>query len=70
MLKPNLASSAQHATTKPEVIKTLAQLITLGMKNLIGLYPGTEYYAVRGLMHDLASKVEESGTAVAIVDMV
>ena len=47
----------------------LAQVI-LGMKNLIGLYPGTEYYAVRGLVHDLASQVEESGTAVAIVDMV
>ncbi len=47
----------------------LAQ-VTLGMKNLIGLYPGTEYYAVRGLMHDLASRVEESGTAVGIVDMV
>ncbi len=47
----------------------LAQ-VTLGMKNLIGLYPGTVYYSVRGLMHDLASDVEPSGTAVAIVDMV
>jgi len=47
----------------------LAQ-VTLGMKNLIGLYPGTVYYSVRGLMHDLASEVEPSGTAVAIVDMV
>ena len=44
--------------------------VTLGMKNLIGLYPGTVYYSVRGLMHDLASEVEPSGTAVAIVDMV
>ena len=44
--------------------------ITLGMKNLIGLYPGTVYQAVRGRMHDLASEVEPSGTAVAIVDMV
>jgi len=48
---------------------TLAQ-VTLGMKNLIGLYPGTVYQSVRGLMHDLASEVEPSGTAVAIVDMV
>ena len=47
----------------------LAQ-VTLGMKNLIGLYPGTVYYSVRGLMHDLASEVEPSGTAAAIVDMV
>lgn len=48
---------------------TLVQ-VTLGMKNLIGLYPGTVYQSVRGLMHDLASKVEPSGTSVAIVDMV
>ena len=44
--------------------------VTLGMKNLIGLYPGTVYQSIRGLMHDLASEVESSGTAVAIVDMV
>jgi len=47
----------------------LAQ-VTLGMKNLIGVYPGTVYQSYRGLMHDTASKVEPSGTAVAIVDMV
>jgi len=44
--------------------------VTLGMKNLIGVYPGTVYQAVRGRMHDLTSKVEPSGTAAAIVDMV
>lgn len=44
--------------------------VTLGMKNLIGAYPGTVYQSVRGLMHDRASEVEPSGTAVAIVDMV
>ena len=42
----------------------------MGMKNLIGVYPGTVYQAVRGRMHDIASKVEPSGTAAAIVDMV
>lgn len=47
----------------------LAQ-VTLGMKNLIGVYPGTVYYAVRGKMHDVAAEVEESGTAGPIVDMV
>jgi uncharacterized protein (DUF362 family) len=47
----------------------LAQ-VTLGMKNLIGLYPGTVYNSVRWSMHDRASEVEPSGTAVAIVDMV
>jgi uncharacterized protein (DUF362 family) len=48
---------------------TLAH-VTLGMKNLIGVYPGTVYQSYRGLMHDTAAKIEPSGTAVAIVDMV
>ena len=47
----------------------LAQ-VTLGMKNHIGLYPGSAYYAVRGLMHELAAEIEPSGTAAATVDMV
>lgn len=44
--------------------------VTLGMKNLIGVYPGAVYQAVRGRMHDETAKVEPSGTAAAIVDMV
>jgi len=44
--------------------------VTLGMKNLVGAYPGAVYQAVRGRMHDATSKVEPSGTAAAIVDMV
>ncbi|HEY9142017.1 MAG TPA: DUF362 domain-containing protein [Bryobacteraceae bacterium] len=44
--------------------------VTLGMKNLIGVYPGSVYQAVRGRMHDATAKVEPSGTAAAIVDMV
>jgi uncharacterized protein (DUF362 family) len=44
--------------------------VTLGMKNLIGVYPGTVYQAVRGYVHDVTSEVEPSGTAAAIVDMV
>jgi len=44
--------------------------VTLGMKNLVGVFPGTVYQAVRGHMHDLTSEVEPSGTAAAIVDMV
>jgi uncharacterized protein (DUF362 family) len=47
----------------------LAQ-VTLGMKNLIGVFPGVVYQSVRGAMHDHAAGVEPSGTAVAIVDMV
>lgn len=53
------------------IMKThaLAQ-VTLGMKNLVGVFPGTEYCSVRACMHDLASKVEPSGTAASVVDMV
>jgi uncharacterized protein (DUF362 family) len=53
------------------IMKThaLAQ-VTLGMKNLVGVYPGTEYCSVRACMHDLASKVEPSGAAACVVDMV
>ena len=46
----------------------LAQ-VTLGIKNLVGVFPGTVYQSVRGAMHDAAAKVEPSGTATAIVDM-
>jgi uncharacterized protein (DUF362 family) len=44
--------------------------VTLGMKNLVGAYPGAVYQALRGRMHNAAAKVEPSGTASAIVDMV
>jgi len=46
----------------------LAQ-VTLGIKNLVGVFPGAVYQSVRGAMHDEAAKVEPSGTAAAIVDM-
>jgi uncharacterized protein (DUF362 family) len=44
--------------------------VTLGMKNLIGVYPGAIYQALRGNMHDRAAKLEPSATAAPIVDMV
>ena len=44
--------------------------VSLGMKNLIGAYPGTVYQSVRGRMHDAAGQIEPSGTASAIVDIV
>ena len=43
--------------------------VTLGIKNLVGAFPGVVYQAIRGRMHDIASKVESSGTAAAIIDM-
>ena len=44
--------------------------VTLGMKNLIGLYPGTVYYAVRSWMHDQAALAESPGIAFETIDMV
>lgn len=44
--------------------------VTLGMKNLFGLYPGTTYHSVRGPVHERTSLIEPSGTAPAIIDMV
>ncbi|KPK80398.1 MAG: hypothetical protein AMS25_09150 [Gemmatimonas sp. SM23_52] len=44
--------------------------VTLGMKNLIGLYPGTVYCSVRACVHDHAATAGSPGVAFEIVDMV
>jgi uncharacterized protein (DUF362 family) len=44
--------------------------VTLGMKNLVGVFPGTVYQSVRGHMHDEAAKVEPTGASAVVVDMV
>jgi uncharacterized protein (DUF362 family) len=44
--------------------------VTLGMKNLIGLYPGSIYASVRAGVHDRAAKAGSRGVAFEIVDMV
>ncbi len=44
--------------------------VTLGMKNLIGLYPGTVYYSVRSWLHDQAAMTESPGIAFETIDMV
>jgi uncharacterized protein (DUF362 family) len=43
--------------------------VTLAMKNLIGLYPGTEYYSVRSWLHDRASEAGSPGIAYEVLDM-
>ena len=43
--------------------------VTLAMKNLIGLYPGTEYYAVRSWLHDRALEAGSPGIAYEVIDM-
>jgi uncharacterized protein (DUF362 family) len=44
--------------------------VTLGMKNLIGLYPGTVYGTVRAGVHDFAADAGSQGVAFEIIDMV
>jgi uncharacterized protein (DUF362 family) len=44
--------------------------VTLGMKNLIGVYPGSVYYAVRAWLHDQAHAKGSPGIAFEIVDAV
>lgn len=43
--------------------------VTLSMKNLIGLYPGTVYYSVRSWLHDRAAERGSSGVAYEVIDM-
>jgi len=43
--------------------------VTLAMKNLIGLYPGTEYYSVRSWLHDRAVEAGSPGVAYEVIDM-
>jgi len=44
--------------------------VTLGMKNLFGVFPGKIYGAPRWGVHEMAGRVEKSGTASAVVDIV
>jgi len=53
------------------IMKThMLATVTLGMKNLIGLYPGTEYYSVRSWLHNCSAEKGSPGAAYEIVDMV
>ena len=44
--------------------------VSLGMKNMMGAYPGSVYGVPLCSVHDLASELEPQGTAPAIVDIV
>jgi uncharacterized protein (DUF362 family) len=44
--------------------------VTLGMKNLIGLYPGSVYRTVRWQVHEHAAQAGSPGIAYEILDMV
>jgi uncharacterized protein (DUF362 family) len=69
--------SLHHSLTEIDMLCSVPMMkthglanVTLGMKNLIGVYPGEVYGTVRSEVHREAAKVEGSGTASAIVDMV
>jgi len=69
--------SLHHALTETDMLCSVPMMkthglatVTLGMKNLIGVYPGQVYGTVRSAVHQKAAQVEPSGTASAIVDMV
>ena len=69
--------SLHHSLTEIDMLCSVPMMkthglagVTLSMKNLIGAYPGQVYGTVRSAVHSEAAKVEESGTASAIVDMV
>ena len=44
--------------------------VSLGMKNMMGAYPGSVYYTPRALVHEQCATVDPSGTHPAIVDIV
>lgn len=69
--------SLHHSLTDTDMLCSVPMMkthglatVTLGMKNLFGLYPGEVYGTPRWGVHHEAAKVEKSGTASAIIDMV
>ncbi|NVN93244.1 MAG: DUF362 domain-containing protein [Desulfuromonadales bacterium] len=71
------AISIHHSLTDIDMLCSVPMMkthilggVTLGMKNLIGTYPGAVYGSLRSLIHDQAAHVETSGVAGAVVDIV
>ena len=69
--------SLHHSLTEIDLLCSVPMMkthilatVTLGMKNLIGLYPGTVYSTVRAGVHDHAADAGSPGIAFEIVDMV
>ncbi len=69
--------SLHHSLTEIDLLCSVPMMkthvlatVTLGMKNLIGLYPGTIYYSVRSWLHDQAANAQSPGVAFEIVDIV
>jgi uncharacterized protein (DUF362 family) len=65
-----------HSLTETDLLCSVPMMkthslatVTLGIKNLMGLYPGQVYGTVRSAVHAQAAEVEPSGTASALIDM-
>lgn len=43
--------------------------VTLSMKNLFGIIPGSVYGTIRGGVHDLAQKTDKTGTDAVVMDL-
>ena len=67
----NRALSDVEMVCSVPIMKTNPRaVVSLGMKNMMGAYPGSVYGTPRCTVHDLCAEVEPSGTAAAIVDIV
>jgi len=69
--------SLHHTLTEIDLLCSVPMMkthelasVTLGMKNLIGLYPGQVYASVRGWVHDHADRAGSPGVAFETIDMV
>lgn len=65
-----------HSLTEIDLLVSVPRMkthtlatVTLGLKNVIGLYAGSEYGTVRGYVHDLGAEYADVGVAIEIVDM-
>lgn len=69
--------TVHHSITESDMLVSVPMMkthtlatVTLGMKNLIGVYPGSVYYSVRSFLHDQAAERGSEGIAYEIIDMV
>jgi uncharacterized protein (DUF362 family) len=67
-LHPELAD-AELLCSVPMMKTHILAGVTLGLKNLIGAYPGQAYKSLRYTVHDEGAKVEPSAAAATVVDM-
>jgi uncharacterized protein (DUF362 family) len=65
----HLLAESELLCSVPMMKTHVLATVSLGMKNLIGLYPGTVYGSVRSGVHDHAAGAGSPGVAYEILDM-